>query len=171
MTKDFTVHGRYPSAVPLVLSKLFAKSESVLDSSYYTKPEDSGGILYSIGSYLSSYVWSPPVDQPSEDQEYINIQMLEKAASGLQRWVDENKMTSVMEESKLRKTLRAILKKDGFVDVEENIDLIFGHLRETGRLSNGTIQVGKVDVKIIKLAPVGQKFTEVEISEDEKAPF
>ena len=63
-----------------------------------------------------------------------------------------------MEESKLRKTLRQILKKDGFVDIEENIDLIFGHLRETGRLANGTIQNGKIDVKVIKLAPIGKKF-------------
>jgi hypothetical protein len=45
--------------------------------------------------------------------------------------------------------------KDGFIEVEENIDLIFGHLRETGRLANGKIEVGKVDVKIIKLAPIG----------------
>jgi len=81
--------------------------------------------------------------------------MVEKCASALQRWVDENKMAKVMEESKLRKTLRSILVKDGFIEVEDNIDLIFGHLRETGRLSNGKIEVGKVDVKIIKLAPIG----------------
>ena len=81
--------------------------------------------------------------------------MVEKCASGLQRWVDENKMNNLMEESKLRKNLRQILKKDGFVDIEESIDLIFGHLRETGRLANGTIQNGKVDVKVIKLAPIG----------------
>ena len=81
--------------------------------------------------------------------------MVEKCASALQRWVDENKMAKVMEESKLRKTLRSILVKDGFIEVEDNIDLIFGHLRETGRLANGKIEVGKVDVKIIKLAPIG----------------
>ena len=55
--------------------------------------------------------------------------------------------------------------------MEDNIDLIFGHLRETGRLANSTIEVGKVDVKIIKMAPIGQKFLSPEITAEEKAPF
>ena len=148
-----------------------------MDSSYYQEqqPEgESAGIFYSIGSYLGSYVWGSPPEQQEQipdDQEFINIQMVEKCASTIQRWADENKKTSVMEESKLRKTVRQILVKDGFVDVEDNIDLIFGHLRETGRLSNSTIQVGKVDVKIIKMAPIGQKFLNPDITDEEKAPF
>jgi hypothetical protein len=84
--------------------------------------------------------------------------LVEKYASGLQRWVDENQMPKVMHEASLRKTLRKILVKDCFIDVEDNIDLIFGHLRETGRLANGTIESGKSEVKIIKLAPIGQVF-------------
>ena len=58
VVKDFTLHGRYPSAIPHVLNKLFVKKESIMDSSYYEEPlpEESVGFLYSIWSYINHYV-------------------------------------------------------------------------------------------------------------------
>ena len=46
-----------------------------------------------------------------------------------------------------------------FDDVEENIDLIFGHLKNTGRMAEGYVNLSNnVNTKLIKLAAIGEKF-------------
>ena len=62
--------------------------------------------------------------------------------------------------------------KLGFVDIEENIDLLVSHLKWTGRLATGVITASqKQNVKIVKLAQVGVSLNSGEISTEEKAPF
>ena len=62
--------------------------------------------------------------------------------------------------------------KLGFVDIEENIDLLVSHLKWTGRLATGVITTSsKQNVKIVKLAQVGVSLNSDEISTEEKAPF
>jgi len=88
--------------------------------------------------------------------------------------MDENrkdKTNSIVEEGTLRKMIRKILYNENFVDIEENIDFIFDHLKQTNRLAQGFITKGKSQTKILKVAPIGQTLNSDEIQQDEKAPF
>ena len=51
---------------------------------------------------------------------------------------------------------RRVLRQEEFADTEENVDLIFEHLKQTGRLAQGIINTsGILETRIVKLAPVG----------------
>jgi len=60
-------------------------------------------------------------------------------SSNIQRWVDENEKTTIVEEGKLRKVIRKALLANKYNFVEDNIDLIFTHLNQTNRLALGII--------------------------------
>ena len=67
---------------------------------------------------------------------------------------------------------RRVLRQEEFADTEENVDLIFEHLKQTGRLAQGIINTsGILETRIVKLAPVGATLQSSEISTEEKAPF
>ena len=59
-----------------------------------------------------------------------------------------------------------------FDDVEENIDLIFGHLKNTGRMAEGYVNLSNnVNTKLIKLAAIGEKFQSEELESQDIAPY
>ena len=71
----------------------------------------------------------------------------------------------------VRKTIRGSLLKDGFEDVEDNIDMILDHLLKTGRMQRGQTTTSKSTVQILKIAKIGQNFESEQISSEEIAPF
>lgn len=86
------------------------------------------------------------------------MNLLEKMATNFQIWAaEQNNSDEIIEEGKLRKIIRKALLANDYIDVEENLDLILQHLKQTKRMATGTINLsGKAQVKIVKLSRVGE---------------
>jgi hypothetical protein len=77
-----------------------------------------------------------------------------------------------LEQGQLRKVIRKALMANDYQDVEENIDLMFIHLKRTKRMTTSEMTMSdKSAVKIVKLAQIGQTFESAEIDANDKAPY
>ena len=95
MIRDLTIFDRVPIAIKNVLQyemkDQMVRKEDILNGSHYkNEEEEGGGYVYAVGSYLKSsisgYIWGTDQNDEAEVQmQFVNLQMLEKVASGIQR--------------------------------------------------------------------------------------